>query len=225
MSDFSNDDLLDDDIESNNKYDSSESWIVAYADMITLLFIFFTLILSMSNISSMKLDRLSEGMQKKSTYSLTQIKNDIDKEIDRSEFKDEISTAMTARGLEVLFNESMIFSSAKAEIKVKGNDVLTRFSKILGKISSKYYIAIEGHSDDLPIKSDSYKSNWELSAQRSVNVAHLLISNGVNENNISIGAFAKTRPVEIINWQEDSVATINNKRIKNRRVTLLIYKL
>lgn len=225
MSDFSNDDLLDDDIESNNKYDSSESWIVAYADMITLLFIFFTLILSMSNISSMKLDRLSEGMQKKSTYSLTQIKNDIDKEIDRSEFKDEISTAMTARGLEVLFNESMMFSSAKAEIKVKGNDVLTRFSKILGKISSKYYIAIEGHSDDLPIKSDSYKSNWELSAQRSVNVAHLLISNGVNENNISIGAFAKTRPVEIINWQEDSVATINNKRIKNRRVTLLIYKL
>ena len=90
--------------------------------------------------------------------------------------------------------------------------------KISGLIASKkeYQVVVSGHTDDTPIDTMEFPSNWELSAARGIAVARLLIKNGVNPRRVSIQGFGEYRPL-----YENS--TFENKKA-NRRVEIALVK-
>lgn len=192
-----------------------EGWMVAYADMITLLFIFFTLLLSISTVNTTKLDIMSTQWSEKSSSSLSQIAEDVKAQIAQKNLEELISVELSSEGLRVSFSERVLFGSGEAHLNPEGERVLGDFAVALKNMTTKYQIAIEGHTDSQPIHTAAFASNWSLSSARAVNVLHFLTARGVSDRAMSIRSFADTRPLPSKNGTSDMA--------RNRRVSLLIY--
>jgi chemotaxis protein MotB len=108
--------------------------------------------------------------------------------------------------------ERLLFESGSAELKPEAKAVLDTIAEILKFLPNK--IRIEGHTDDRPIKSARFPSNWHLSVARALNTAYYLMSKGVNPEKISIAGYSEYRPIAPNDSEEN--------RAKNRRVDIVI---
>ncbi|MCM8812163.1 MAG: OmpA family protein [Candidatus Omnitrophica bacterium] len=80
--------------------------------------------------------------------------------------------AMTERGLVLTFLDEIFFDSGKAQIKPEGQETLRKVAAVLKETVPDSPVAVEGHTDNVPIKYSGWKSNWELSAARALAVVH-----------------------------------------------------
>ena len=89
------------------------------------------------------------------------------------------------------------FEEGSAELEIdETRDILLKLSKFFQDSSLKdRRFRIEGHTDNTPVSSDVFASNWELSAARSANVLHYLADFGADEKKFSIAGYADTRPM------------------------------
>lgn len=119
------------------------------------------------------------------------------------------------RGVVISINERLIFKSGSSEIeKASEEKVLNIGKQILSNIPNKH-IRIEGHTDNVPIKSPIYPSNWELSSARATNVLRILVEKaGIDPKLISAVGYGEFTPLV----PNDSDAN----REKNRRVDIVI---
>jgi chemotaxis protein MotB len=108
--------------------------------------------------------------------------------------------------------ERLLFESGSAELKPEAKAVLDTIAEILKFLPNK--IRIEGHTDDRPIRSARFPSNWHLSVARALNTAYYLMSKGVNPEKISIAGYSEYRPIAPNDSEEN--------RAKNRRVDIVI---
>ncbi len=109
--------------------------------------------------------------------------------------------------------EKASFASGQAELKGGFVPILARVAQILKGSEGKIIIA--GHSDNVPINNEQFRSNWELSAARAVSVAHAMMrSAGLAPNRLLIQGYADTEPMV----KNDSAAN----RAKNRRVEIIL---
>ena len=200
----------------------SDAWVVAYADLITLLFVFVVLLLSMSEISKAKAQFLSQKFNQKGQTDLSTFKAELDQEIQNSRLTDSVRTEFAQDGLKVQFSEKLLFDSGAADIGPEGLAILSRFSQVLRNLPSQFALAVEGHTDSLPIRNQRFSSNWALSATRAVNVVHTLMNHGFEKSRLSLKAFADTRPVSS---EYNSIKKSGGEawQNNNRRVTLTIY--
>ncbi|PCI42284.1 MAG: hypothetical protein COB46_00655 [Rhodospirillaceae bacterium] len=97
-------------------------------------------------------------------------------------------------------------------------DILPVLTKVLDELeTSGGQIIIAGHTDNIPITTDQYRSNWDLSASRAASVAHYILDyTGIPANRITVQGFADSRPLT----NNDTV----ENRAKNRRIELIIDK-
>jgi len=114
--------------------------------------------------------------------------------------------------VEMEINESVLFPAGSAELSELGLSVLARLSNLLK--SHIGTIAVEGHTDNLPIKTDLFPSNWELSGGRASSVVRRLISSGVDPQQLRIVGYADVRPLAN-NASPDG-------RQRNRRVNIVL---
>jgi chemotaxis protein MotB len=208
---------------SNRQREESdqEGWMVAYADMITLLFIFFTLLLSISTVNTTKFDLMRTEVNKQSSSDLAKIAEDVNKEIAQKNLKDLVSVEMSAEGLRIAFSEKVLFASGASQLNGEGEQVLNGVTSVIKNVNHQYQIAIEGHTDSIPIHTKEFSSNWVLSSSRAVNVLHFLMEHGVSDRIMSVRGYADTRPLaDQKNIEKPSTETSMSK---NRRVSLLIY--
>ena len=202
-----------------------EGWLVSYADLITLLFVFFAILLSISTVSKAKLEMLSHEVNQENVSSLSEIKKELDQEINKQDLNSQVNTQMTNDGLQIQFNERVLFGLGDAKMSSEGSKVLQQFCHTLAEIKGKFYLAVEGHTDSKPIHTAAFPSNWALSAARSVNVLHFLAAHGVDEKRMMVRAYADTRPLKSSPESDpasDQAAT-GDAEAKNRRVTLLVF--
>jgi chemotaxis protein MotB len=116
-------------------------------------------------------------------------------------------------GYSLSMNEQLLFPPGSAEISNAGHNALQALGEILQR--SDALIRVEGNTDDLPISTGKYPSNWELSLARAVNVVKCLISSGiVAPERLSAAGYADTRP-RVVN---DSV---RNRQL-NRRLDIIL---
>jgi chemotaxis protein MotB len=87
----------------------------------------------------------------------------------------------------------ILFNAGKATLSNKGTRALKKIAKVLKKIPRHFQVA--GHTDNKPIKMSKYKSNWQLSAMRAVNVVLVLRKGGVPGSNVSAAAFGAFQAV------------------------------
>ena len=126
-----------------------------------------------------------------------------------------IEVETKGRIITIRLKEQGSFESGSAQLKPKYIPMLADVKEIL--IEKAGSISIEGHTDDIPVKSSRYRSNWDLSSARSASVAHELLKGDIlNPERIGVSGYAGTRPMV----PNDTV----ENRAKNRRVEIVIYQ-
>ncbi len=129
----------------------------------------------------------------------------------------DVSVQMTERGIKMSIDASFAFKSGSSELEKDAKERIRSIGKsILSKMPNKH-IRIEGHTDNVPINSVRFPSNWELSSSRAINVLKLLVDEvGLKANLVSPVGYGDTMPLV----PNDSDAN----RAKNRRVDIVILR-
>ena len=113
------------------------------------------------------------------------------------------------------------FESGSAVIKESMVTTLIDLSEIIQDFPTEdYRVDVEGHTDNVPINTAQFPSNWELSALRAVNVAHIFEDTGIPRDRIAAIAYADTRPKKP-NTDEMGVNIAENQA-ENRRVVVFV---
>lgn len=117
-----------------------------------------------------------------------------------------------ARGIAIEINAAVLFDPAHADLKPASFDALKSVADTLANFVEP--LQIEGHSDDVPIATREFRSNWELSAARAASVARFLVAQGISPERIGIAGYAEFRPLV---GNSDA-----QTRARNRRVTIVV---
>lgn len=118
----------------------------------------------------------------------------------------------TSRGVTIEINDSVLFAPGQARLQHESNVALGAVAEVLA--DSDFPITIEGHTDNVPIATVQFPSNWELSAVRATTVLRLFNDHGVGAERLTAIGYGETRPVETNTHAEG--------RARNRRVSILI---
>lgn len=140
------------------------------------------------------------------------IANDILKAMDSLVKADQVRVKINSRGVTVDINAGVLFETGEAKLGRKSSEILAAVAEKLKKVSNQ--IAIEGHTDDTPIGTPIYPSNWELSSARASSVVRLFIENDVEPSRLTVVGYADQKPVET-NLTEKG-------RARNRRVSVIV---
>ncbi|MBU1196019.1 MAG: flagellar motor protein MotB [Proteobacteria bacterium] len=105
----------------------------------------------------------------------------------------EVSVTKTEDGVVITLSDLLLFRKGGTTLSPKGEDILKKVAFVLRKMA--YHVKIKGHTDNSPISSSMYPSNWELSSARASTVVRLLIANGVPPQYISAEGYAQYHPV------------------------------
>jgi chemotaxis protein MotB len=89
--------------------------------------------------------------------------------------------------------DNVLFKTGHANVNAEGQKVLKEIANVLKEFKDRRF-QVEGHTDNVPIKSSRYPSNWELSTARALNVVHLMIQEGMNPQNISAAGYGEFQP-------------------------------
>ncbi len=215
-----------------------ERWLLTYADMITLLMAFFIMMWSMSMADKTKFGQMMGSLRTSlhqdlgglSLSPLPAVEDEgggeraaapllayhIREELDRR-----LTDAGVGESLHVVSDEDtvtirveasdVLFARASADLTGSARLILATIVRVVRDLP--YPIRVEGHTCDLPVRSVKYKSNWELSAQRAINVLLYLKQKGeIEADRLSAAGYADSKPV-VPNLSEA-------KRRKNRRVDI-----
>ena len=125
---------------------------------------------------------------------------------------EDIDVLLNDQSVSFRINSEILFPSGQADLSVAGMGVLRKLSHILNQ--SIYPIAVEGHTDSIPMRSPRYPSNWELSGARAGSVVRYFEANGVAKDRLRAVGYADTRPIA-----DNASAT---GRASNRRVELVM---
>lgn len=113
----------------------------------------------------------------------------------------------------VELSENILFDSGRADLKAEGQAALTEVASVLASIQDRDF-QIAGHTDNIPIKSARFPSNWHLSTARALTVTTYLAEHGVAEKRLSAAGYADTQPAAANDTPEG--------RQQNRRIEIVL---
>jgi chemotaxis protein MotB len=129
------------------------------------------------------------------------------------DLKGAVDVVATATQVNLVIKDDVLYDVGSAELKPSGRAVLDKIARVLNQ--NGYPVSVEGHTDNTPIHTARFPSNWELSTTRATNVTRYLIQRGVAKDRLSAVGYADTRPLA----GNDSAAG----RARNRRVSLVVH--
>lgn len=217
--------------------EDSQPWLMTYADLFTLLFAFFVLIAASGSVDQGKFDEIRES----ASSSLNETEsNEVLKELKQAretremfqkkvtdlikdkDLQDSVSFQKNKKGLKVTFPSKILFTSGSATLEPSFKIVLEEIVAILKTPEYKEFrISVEGHSDDVPISTLQYPSNWELSASRAASVVNYMTASGYNKTNVKVSGYADSRPLKLVDIQMTKEEKIKARK-KNRRIEIQI---
>ncbi len=124
----------------------------------------------------------------------------------------QVSVSEGAHGITVEINASVLFSAGEAALGASALAPLRAVAQVLS--GADFPVTIEGHTDDIPINTFRYPSNWELSSARASSVVRLFVEAGVAPDRLTAAGYSDQRPIADNATEEG--------RARNRRVTILI---
>lgn len=224
--------------ERDPERENLERWLLTYADLITLLLAFFIILYSMSKIDTEKFRAVSGAFRSvlhgtdlpslppSSRFAdddggnngfklgdLVMLRREIETKLEKLGLTNNIMATLDRRGLVIRVSESTFFDFGSADLRPEAMGVLDLIAGFLLRIPN--HIRIEGHTDNVPIKTGKYPSNWELSVSRAtVCIRYFIIKHGFRPERISALGYGEYRPIAS-NETPDS-------RIKNRRVDIIV---
>ncbi|MES1165413.1 MAG: OmpA family protein [Verrucomicrobiota bacterium] len=113
----------------------------------------------------------------------------------------------------VRLGDKILFDPGKTDLKPEGKDALTQVTAVLKTLPNRNF-QVAGHTDNVPIKSKKFRSNWDLSTARAVEVTNYMIGAGMEPKRLSAAGYADQSPV-VANDSPENMA-------KNRRIELTL---
>ena len=222
-----------------------DDWLMTYADMITLLLCFFAVFLAIAVPDERKFEEAKEKVveqfsggesaKMKGTYNLPQADKDtpvssddlyeaLPSIVDRFPQNKDVEVQKGDRITTIEMNSAPFFSVGAASLSEDGIKVLSELKPSLMSDEYKdYMISVEGYTDDSPIKTAQFPSNWELSSARAASVVRSLIELGVPAERLRAVGFADTNP--IAPNRDANGKAIPDNQAQNRRVIIRLEKI
>jgi chemotaxis protein MotB len=245
-----------------------ERWLVTYADVLTLMYVLFMVLFSISVVNTSKFEILKESLQDAfnsglanggaavltsapgtpspvvdtptsqiapevpsvggisiseaspgqilETAQLEAARDQIRQRLEQAGLAENVSLEVTERGLGVrLETDGVLFDPGRAVLRPEGARLLAPIAGTLRGLPNP--IRVEGHTDDTPISTAQFPSNWDLSAIRASAVVRTLVGAGVPDGRLQGAAYGDTRPIADNGTAEG--------RSRNRRVEIYVLRL
>lgn len=215
-------------------HENTQRWLLTYADLITLLLAFFIVMYSMSNLDAKKFGQMSDALNGilKGGASLSNaaseggpgggvlhlgefrvLQRQIQQSLRQHHLEDKIKTIQDPRGLVIRVLESAAFDPGKADLKPELLPVLRMIVNDVALMPN--HLRVEGHTDNTPIHTAQYPSNWELSTARATQVVRYMVEQlHLDPERVSALGYAEYRPVAS-NFSSAG-------RTRNRRVDIVV---
>jgi chemotaxis protein MotB len=146
---------------------------------------------------------------------MDQIKKALEKEIEKEGNAEKVKVELDSQGLGISIQDAVLFNSGEATIIKDISPLLLNVSNMIKDLDNN--VKVTGHTDNVPIKNDKFRSNWDLSAMRAINVMNFMVDSGkFNPQKISIEAYGQYSP------KYDN--STDAGRAKNRRVEILVLR-
>ncbi|WP_174732857.1 flagellar motor protein MotB [Mesobacillus harenae] len=241
-----------------------ESWLIPYADLLTLLLALFIVLFAMSSVDAVKFQNLSRSFNdvfsggtgvlefesptpenqnqpiiekedkkeeeeqtdeleedgkteeelEKDRAELLELQRKVNSYIDSKGLTSKLDTSLTEEGLLVTIRDNLLFESGRADVRLEDLPTAREIANLL-VMDPPRNIIISGHTDNVPISTARYESNWELSVMRAVEFMKILLEHDqLDPSSFSAKGFGEFQPVDT-NETEAGKA-------RNRRVEILI---
>ena len=180
-----------------------EGWLITFADMSVLLMCFFVLLFSLSAPDKNQFKVVAEALRAEGFYNdaiptddpYEKIKKQMSLSLGASGFDKFIAASETPKGIDVELSSGAFFVPGSAKFTADALPMLEMVAKqIVPAAKSDISIEVEGHTDDSPVASEMYPSNWELSAARAANVTRYLISKNFPAEKLKVIGRGATEP-------------------------------
>jgi chemotaxis protein MotB len=204
---------------------NSETWLTSYADITTSLMAFFVLIVAVSTIDQRKIEYIQQSIQEdvlKQSYEkpFITLEEKLKEIIEQKELEKDVFVEADNTGINITFSSAVLYKSGSADLQKGMKPFLKDMSKLIRDMKyTDVLIEVDGHTDDVPIKTLEYPSNWELSAARATDVVRFFIRHGIKKTKLKASGFADSRPKvhNIVNGKP----SLKNRGI-NRRVNVSV---
>ena len=199
-----------------------ESWKTSYSDLMTILLVFFVLLISATQISAVKFERIKnafKGATEKESVAV--IMEQLEQKIAEENLSKYISVKTAGSSIEIDFQDHLLFDLGKTKVKAEAKAVIYKIAKLLENLPEYAQLAVEGYTDDNPVNPRVYDSNWQLSVLRSLAVLEVLDESKFCKGNCEVRGFGEYRPT-LPNRTEDGSPIAKNQS-ENRRVVLRIF--
>ena len=222
-----------------------DDWLMTYADMITLLLCFFAVFVAISIPEERKFEiakeqvvsEFSGGNSKnlKGQYPLPDTQLDTPPQsdvlykalpsiVDRFDEKTDVEMEKGDRITTLEMNAAPFFQRGSANLSEQGLTILKELVPSLSSDDYKdYMISVEGYTDDIPIKTAQFPSNWELSTARAAAVVRALIEAGIPANRLRAIGYAEVAPKVPNN--DGAGNPLPDNQAQNRRVVIRLEKI
>lgn len=224
--------------------ENHERWIVSYADMVTLLFALFVVLYATSDANPQKLqsvrnsidDAFSIGVLTGSngsspifntggglTPSISEIRSNTFEGINKTlsgfaqanGLEGKIQVRTDADSITISLADNLLFDSGSADLKPGSQDVLLQVAAALRGLPNQ--MRIEGHTDNVPVNSIDYPTNWELSGERATRVLRFLTEDGgLDASRLFTAGYSDTRPI-------GDNATVEGRALNRRADIVILY--
>ena len=215
---------------------NADDWMATWADAITLLMAFFVILLSTAKIDEAKYAKvanaIAQNLQHKEEPEAQPVAAPVSAEDIAFESKlasrleplnkiENVAVETAKDSLTIEFSGGLLYTPGSADLKKNAVETLGQVSAALGDVDlNEYMITVEGHTDDTPIRTSRFPSNWELSASRATSVVRALVIGGLDRTQVSALAFADTQP--LIPNVDSQGRPDPTARERNRRVVIRV---
>ncbi|MBF0171195.1 MAG: OmpA family protein [Nitrospinae bacterium] len=202
--------------------ESENDWIITFADMVTLLLTFFVLLFAVTSSETEKyagmLQKVGDAfggkslIERKSSDQPPAVEKEIEKALEENNLIRQVHVTSDSRGTVLWAEGDLFFDAGSATVKPQIRRFLDHVARIVEKNGNK--VIVEGHTDDVPIATEKFPSNWELSASRaSAVVRYFVEEKKMNPRRFVASGYGSTKP---------RYALIPENRSQNRRVEIII---
>jgi len=203
--------------------DDTDSWLMSYADMITLLMCFFIIFISVSEPKKDKFSLITDGIASKfgsvdMSTPLQGVYSTLQGIIENNQLFRDMAIQKNEKSIEMEPASDTFFQRASAEFDPAKLAILKEMATALKSGAYlDYHIIIEGHTSDLAINTAMYPSNWELSGGRAARVVRLFIEQGIEPKRLVAIGLADSQP-KAPNRNAGGDAIEDNRKLNERVV-------
>ncbi len=237
--------FVEDDEVAEAVEEGAPAWMMTFGDMMSLLLTFFILLFSMSSIEAEKFKAATESLADALGQSnagimpdgvvpiappptsagevrdriveerMDDIASQLEEFVRENRLEDQVVVSKESHGVFLRMQNQALFGPGSADIAEQSVAIVEQLGTILDRMDLP--VKVSGHTDNVPIRSAVFPSNWELSAARAAGVARILVSRGHDPASVGVEAFGEYRPVTNNDSEEG--------RAQNRRVELYFGRL